>query len=107
MKLVTRDGTAKKDKHYSPPEEEVVFETGEVAKEIKVPLLKWAPDDSDTVDFFVDVFEDKDDTGHEIGHEIQVCVRERDRDKERETETKRERETDRERRESACVRVCV
>ena len=41
---------------------------------MKVELINWAKgeEDEDTVSFYVDVFEDEEDTGHEQGHEIKV-----------------------------------
>ena len=67
--------------HYTPYKEKVEFQPGETSKQISVELLGgWAPaDDKELVEFYVDVFEDAEDTGREQGHEVKVQVRDREK----------------------------
>lgn len=76
IKIECREGSAKADTHYVPFNEKVVFLAGETSKQIAVELIQgWMPsEDTGVVDFFVDVFEDAEDTGKEQGHEIKVEI---------------------------------
>ncbi|MGB1596496.1 MAG: Calx-beta domain-containing protein [Promethearchaeia archaeon] len=75
VRIVTRDGSAKAGIHYRPlPKEQIEFAPGVTSKSIKVALIDWAADEVKAVNFFVDVFEDEDETGNENGHEIQVDI---------------------------------
>ena len=75
VRIVTRDGSAKAGIHYRPlPKEQIEFAPGVTSKSIKVALIDWAADEVKAVHFFVDVFEDEDETGNENGHEVQVDI---------------------------------
>jgi len=74
--IKSRDGSGVAGTHFTQFEAIVEFEAGASSKQIRVELLgNWSPvDDAESVDFFVDVFEDVEDTGHEKGHQMRVEV---------------------------------